>query len=67
MTKPSDNPAAQAAGRASVVLAKPHTHAGKDYPAGATITVTAKQKAFLEEAGVLPEAAVRVDAPAEEK
>lgn len=67
MTKPNDNPAAQAVGRVSVVLAKPHTHAGKDYQPGDTISVTAKQKAFLEEAGVLPKPAVRVDQAAEEK
>ncbi|MNF81920.1 hypothetical protein D3C84_642120 [compost metagenome] len=67
MTKPSDHPASQAAGRVSVVLAKPHTHAGKDYQPGDTITVTAKQKAFLEENEVLPKPAARVDAPAEEK
>jgi hypothetical protein len=67
MTKPSENSTAKAVERVSVALAKPHTHAGKDYPAGAKIEVTEKQKAFLEEAGVLDKPAARVDAPAEEK
>ncbi|MCY1373383.1 hypothetical protein D9M69_606570 [compost metagenome] len=67
MTKRSDNSTAPAVERVSVKLEKPHTHAGKDYSAGDTIKVTAKQKAFLEEAGVLQKPAVRVDQPAEEK
>ena len=40
-----------------VTLAKPHTHAGKLHAARATIKVTARQKAFLQEAGVLADEA----------
>ncbi|MCY1214808.1 hypothetical protein D9M72_266380 [compost metagenome] len=67
MTKPNENSTTKAVERVAVVLAKPHTHAGKDYQAGDTIEVTAKQRAFLEEAGALRKPAVRVDQPAEEK
>lgn len=67
MTKPSENSTAPAVERVSVKLEKPHTHAGKDYAAGATITVTPKQKAFLEEKGVLPKPVARVESPTEEK
>jgi len=36
-----------------VTLAKAHTHDGKQLAAKATIKVTARQKAFLQEAGVV--------------
>lgn len=43
--------------RFDVKLLKPHTHAGKDLEAGATINVTARQRTFLAESEVIaPEA-----------
>ncbi|MNE89691.1 hypothetical protein D3C80_1871330 [compost metagenome] len=65
MTKPNDNSAAVAPERVDVVLTKPHTHAGKDYVPGAKINVTLKQKAFLEEAGVVGKPAAQVAKPEE--
>lgn len=35
------------------ILAKAHTHAGKAYPAGARIQVSALEKAWLETVGVV--------------
>lgn len=37
----------------SFVLKKPHTHAGRQYQPGESITVTADQKAWLESLGVI--------------
>jgi|GEM_PF-2939674 len=43
--------------RFPVKLLKPHTHAGKEHEAGATIHVTARQRTFLAESEVIaPEA-----------
>ena len=36
-----------------VTLGKPHTHAGKPRKVGDKIEVTARQKAFLEDAGII--------------
>ena len=47
---------APAAPRFEVKLIAPHTHARKDYVAGDTIKVTARQRQFLAEAGVIAEA-----------
>ncbi|WP_313226721.1 DUF7210 family protein [Stutzerimonas chloritidismutans] len=50
--EPAGNSATQQKARTvEVELAKPHTHAGKECPAGSTIKVTARQKAFLQESG----------------
>ena len=38
---------------ASFVLKKPHTHAGRKYQPGESITVTADQQAWLESLGVI--------------
>ncbi|MCQ4271074.1 hypothetical protein NA655_08575 [Pseudomonas kuykendallii] len=43
----------KAAPRFEVKLIAPHTHARKDYVAGDTIKVTARQRQFLVEAGVI--------------
>lgn len=49
--------APQKAKRFEVKLLKPHTHAGKDHEAGATIHVTERQRTFLVESEVIaPEA-----------
>ena len=45
-------PALQAA-ETTVVLLKPHTHAGQDYAAGESIQVTAETKAWLQASGVV--------------
>jgi hypothetical protein len=43
--------------RFDVKLLVPHTHAGKEHEAGATINVTARQRTFLVESKVIaPEA-----------
>lgn len=45
------------AARFEVKLLKPHTHAGKEHEAGATIHVTARQRTFLAGSEVIaPEA-----------
>ena len=50
-------PKPKPATRFPVKLLKPHTHAGKDCEAGATIHVTARQRTFLVESEVIaPEA-----------
>jgi len=61
MTEKTEVPAvatapAKAAPRFEVKLIAPHTHARKDYVAGDTIKVTARQRQFLVEAGVIAEA-----------
>ncbi len=61
MTEKPEVPAAaaapaKAAPRFEVKLIAPHTHARKDYVAGDTIKVTARQRQFLVEAGVIAEA-----------
>lgn len=37
----------------TVVLLKPHTHAGQDYAAGESIQVTVETKAWLQASGVI--------------
>ncbi|MDP3848623.1 MAG: hypothetical protein Q8R10_19565 [Pseudomonas sp.] len=44
---------AQQAAAISVVLLKPHTHAGQDYAAGESIQVTAETQAWLQATGVV--------------
>lgn len=46
--------------RVEVVLTGPHTHEGKPYEKGGKIMVTARQKAFLEEAKKVDAKAERV-------
>lgn len=49
--------ASKKAPRFDVKLLKPHTHAGKEHEAGATINVTDRQRIFLVESKVIaPEA-----------
>lgn len=45
-------PASQAA-EVQVVLNKAHTHRGEQHKAGATINVTANEKAWLEKRGIV--------------
>lgn len=47
-TKPEAKP-----GLASFVLKKPHTHAGRKYLPGESITVTADQQEWLKSLGVI--------------
>lgn len=47
--------------RVEVVLTGPHTHEGKPLGKGAKISVTLRQKAFLEEQGKVEKPAARVE------
>ncbi|MVW75392.1 DUF7210 family protein [Pseudomonas xionganensis] len=49
----SKAPTPSKGGTISVVLQKPHKHAGADCQPGQTITVTAEQKAWLQAQGVI--------------